>query len=365
MSGNDLLKEAERIMTVCNACRYCEGFCAVFPAMELRRTFTTQDLKYLSNLCHNCRGCYYACQYAPPHEFALNVPKTLADLRLDTYREFTWPKPLKILFKQNGLTVLLTAILSVAAVLTLTLFGCGATVFFGFHTGAESFYQVIPYLAILVPFSLLALLLLGGLGMGLRNFWTAIGGKPEELLDFRAHFQAIRDVLKLRYLDGGGHGCNYPDDRFSMIRRYFHHAVFYGFLLCLASTTVAFVYDHVLGLQAPYPFWSLPVLLGTIGGIALMVGTAGMLYLKTRMDREPASPLALGMDVAFTGLLFLTSLSGILLLFLRSTPFMGTLLATHLGLVLAFFITLPYGKFLHAVYRYAALVRNAMEQLRN
>ena len=56
---------ARRAMEVCNACRYCEGFCAVFPAMELRREFTHGDLTYLANLCHSCRGCYYACQYAP------------------------------------------------------------------------------------------------------------------------------------------------------------------------------------------------------------------------------------------------------------------------------------------------------------
>jgi citrate/tricarballylate utilization protein len=43
---------------------------------------------------------------------------------------------------------------------------------------------------------------------------------------------------------------------------------------------------------------------------------------------------------------------------------MGTLLAIHLGLVLALFITMPYGKFVHAVYRYAALVKNAKEQAR-
>ena len=29
-------KEVSRIMTICNACRYCEGFCAVFPAMTRR-----------------------------------------------------------------------------------------------------------------------------------------------------------------------------------------------------------------------------------------------------------------------------------------------------------------------------------------
>ena len=41
---------------------------------------------------------------------------------------------------------------------------------------------------------------------------------------------------------------------------------------------------------------------------------------------------------------------------------MGTLLAIHLGIVAALFITMPYGKFAHAVYRYLALVRNASEQ---
>ena len=42
--SSTVLKEADRVMTICNACRYCEGFCAVFPAMELRRTFTGADL---------------------------------------------------------------------------------------------------------------------------------------------------------------------------------------------------------------------------------------------------------------------------------------------------------------------------------
>ena len=149
-----------------------------------------------------------------------------------------------------------------------------------------------------------------------------------------------------------------------MIRRYFHHAVFYGFILCLASTTVAFFYDHLLHRPAPYPFWSWPVVLGTLGGLALLAGTGGLLYLKRQMDREPATPETLGMDVAFTVLLLLTSLSGLLLLCLRATSLMGSLLAVHIGFVLALFITMPYGKFVHGVYRYAALLKNAVEQAR-
>jgi citrate/tricarballylate utilization protein len=52
----------------------------------------------------------------------------------------------------------------------------------------------------------------------------------------------------------------------------------------------------------------------------------------------------------------------VLLAFVFQGP--GVVFATHLGVVAGLFITMPYGKFVHAVYRYAALVRNAVEQSR-
>jgi citrate/tricarballylate utilization protein len=249
-------------------------------------------------------------------------------------------------------------------VLLLTLLFQGHDALLGTHRGEGAFYRVIPYTGMVVPFTALAVLVLVILGKGFVNLWRSTGGTPEVLMSWSAHRQAIGDVLKLKYLDGGGYGCNYPDERFSMIRRYFHHAVFYGFILCLASTTVAFFYHHLLQRPAPYPFWSWPVVLGTFGGLALLVGTGGLLYLKQQMDREPATPETLGMDVTFTVLLLLTSLSGLLLLCLRATSLMGFILAVHIGFVLALFITMPYGKFVHGVYRYAALLKNAVEQVR-
>ena len=83
--------EVERVMQVCNACRYCEGFCAVFPAMTQRLAFGKADINYLANLCHNCGACLHACQYAPPHEFAINVPKAMAEVRLETYQHYARP----------------------------------------------------------------------------------------------------------------------------------------------------------------------------------------------------------------------------------------------------------------------------------
>ena len=69
-----------------------------------------------------------------------------------------------------------------------------------------------------------------------------------------------------------------------------------------------------------------------------------------------------GMDVAFIAMLFMTSLTGIALLLWRDTAAMGPLLALHLGVVFSLFITMPYGKFVHGIYRFVALVRYARER---
>ena len=87
-----LLAEADRLMTVCNSCRYCEGLCAVFPAMEMRRAFPDGDLNYLANLCHSCGACYVDCQFSPPHEFDVNVPRVLAQVRAESYAAYAWPR---------------------------------------------------------------------------------------------------------------------------------------------------------------------------------------------------------------------------------------------------------------------------------
>ncbi|HYL79392.1 MAG TPA: hypothetical protein VEU07_01185, partial [Candidatus Acidoferrum sp.] len=110
--------------------------------------------------------------------------------------------------------------------------------------------------------------------------------------------------------------------------------------------------------------WSVPVLLGTLGGVGLVIGPVGLLWLKGKRDPELSDQNQTGMDIGFLVLLLLTSLTGLLLLLLRETPAMGVLLAVHLGFVLGLFLSMPYGKFVHAVYRAAALLRYAIEESR-
>ena len=365
------LAEARRSMEVCNACRYCEGFCAVFPAMELRRAFTDGDLTYLANLCHGCRGCFYACQYAPPHEFGINLPPVFAELRRETYVAYAWPSPLAALYRRNGTVVSIGTAVGIAVVLFLTAAWQGVSSSTGLvarQVGPGAFYRVIPEKAMVGVALATTLWAVLALVLGARHFWRDTGGIPvgSRGLGVRAFGAAVaraaRDALTLRNLGGGGHGCNDRDEAFSQARRRWHHALFYGFLLCLASTITAAIYQHVRNLVAPYPLLSLPVLLGTAGGVGMVAGCTGLLWLKIVGDPVPTARRLWGAEYALLVQLWLAAATGLLLLALRETSAMGVLLAIHLGVIFAFFALLPYSTFVHGLYRSAALLRNAYEQ---
>ncbi|HYH39795.1 MAG TPA: tricarballylate utilization 4Fe-4S protein TcuB [Azospirillum sp.] len=362
MHATETLREADRLMTVCNSCRYCEGLCAVFPAMEMRRTFSSGDLSYLANLCHSCSACYYDCQFSPPHEFDVNVPRTLAALRAESYREYAWPRAFAGAFDRNALTISLVTALSVAAFVLGFVALRDPSVLFATHTGPGAFYRLMPHNAMALLFGAAFLYAIVAMAMGLRGFWRAIGEPAETLRESRSLWQAARDAGRLRYLDGGGVGCMNEDERPTDNRRLYHHLTFYGFLLCFAATSVATLYHYLTGREAPYAWYDLPVVLGTLGGLGLLVGPVGLLIAKRRRDRVVQDEARFGMDAAFIAMLFLTSLTGLLLLLLRATPAMGVLLAVHLGVVFSLFVTLPYSKFVHGLYRFAALVRYSKER---
>jgi citrate/tricarballylate utilization protein len=350
-------------MQICNACRYCEGFCAVFPAMTRRLEFVKADIHYLANLCHNCGACLHACQYAPPHEFAVNVPKAMAKVRLQTYTDFAWPPALGKLYQRNGATVASALAGGLGLFLVLTLMMMGSV----FHEPlAGNFYAVFPHNTLAVMFGVVFGFAMLALGIGVTRFWRQV--TPASFMSFASGesvAEATKNVLALTYLDGGhGKGCNNAEDSFTLARRWFHHFTFYGFMGCFAATSVATLYHYALGLQAPYPYLSAPVILGTLGGISLTIGTAGLLVLNLRRHPLHGDANQKPMDRGFIGLLLGSAITGLALLAWRDTSAMALLLAVHLGVVMALFLTLPYGKFAHGIYRSAALLKFAIEKRR-
>ena len=118
---------------------------------------------------------------------------------------------------------------------------------------------------------------------------------------------------------------------------------------------MAAIYHSVFGWVAPHAYTSVPVVLGSLGGVALLAGCAGLWTVRAGRDRALGDPAQDGLDRSFLVLLFVTSATGLALLVMRESFLMGRLLAVHLGAVMALFVTLPYGKFVHGFYRLAAL----------
>jgi citrate/tricarballylate utilization protein len=362
-------------MVVCNACRYCEGYCAVFPAMEKRVAFAAADMHYLANLCHNCGECLYACQYAPPHEFNINVPRVLAQIRLTSYETYAWPGFLARAFRTHSVGTSL----GVSAAMIAVMFGATAITGNVAAPGTSAnFYAVLPYQVMAGLFGSVFTFVLAALAIGVARFRRDISAGPrlETSVSRRGTrptyggtrptygivAAAVRDALTLKNLHGSGADCTYHgEESRTPWRRWFHHCTFYGFFLCFASTSVAAVY-HWLGFSAPYGYASAPVMLGSLGGFGLLIGPAGLYGLSFARDTELTDPVQQPIDRGFILLLFLTSLTGLVLLVLRATPAMPALLIIHLGVVLALFVTMPYGKFVHGFYRTAALVQHHSER---
>lgn len=362
MPETELFAEANRQLVICNACRYCEGYCPVFPALESRRVVSSGDIVYLAHLCHDCRACLDACMYSPPHEFAVNLPKVLTEVRINTYQRWSWPAFLARAFTEQRIGALLISA-SLGIVVALSCLLVSPHKLFSAHTGTGSFYTVIPYLVMTVTAIALCAYSAIVWFAGGTKFWRETTECLRQNGSRRALMSAIVDVLTLRGMRGGGPGCYYPDAKPSKSRRIFHTFVFYGFTADIISTTLAWIYQDFLGWLPPYRIRSAPVVFGTIGGVALVIGVAGLLGLKLRSRRESTTDDSIGLDYLFLFSLGLAAFSGLLLLIFRSTSGMGMLLAIHLGFVAAFFISAPYSKFVHAMYRSLALLRHRVEEM--
>jgi len=347
-------RETARILRICAACMYCDGLCPVFPALAGSRDDT--DEAYLANLCHNCRACWHACQYAPPHPLAVNAPAVLADMRRQSYADHVWPGFLRPCFQTpalGGALMVAATVLSFAVLSSVSSIGQA-------RPGPGAFYAVAPWG------------FMAGLGGG-ALLWAAISILVSTVRFWRtisvdltpgplgpAFFRAAKEILTLKHLDGGGPGCHDVGPGFSRRRKIFHHFMAGGVLLAFAATLAAAFCEHFLGLEPPFPLVSLPVLLGLAGGLGIVAGAAGLLALEARMHHEISEPGETQLNIIFLIALEFLALSGLALLALRDTAAMGPLLLAHISLVSGFFVALPATKAIHAPFRAAALLRAAL-----
>lgn len=352
-----LVAEASRQLDICNACRYCEGLCAVFPALERRRVLDRGDISQIANLCHDCRACYDACMYTPPHEFALNIPVALSAVRTADYDDYVWPATVPRLLR-GWLGVVTGLIGAAAVVLLVSLVNIGWA---GLVDPHASPYELTPYPALLTMLLVPTVFSAVVMGAAAYKYWKTTGGIR---VGFAAVRRAIWEAASLRYLRGAGVECPYPDDeKPSAARRRLHGLVAYGFGLCFVSTTAAGIEQDLLGIRPPYPWLSVPVLSGFVGGVMLVVGCVGLLVLKARSSDVTSFSSMTVKDYGFLIALAYLSFSGLASLFARDSHAYGIVYLMHVSGVMLCFAAAPYTKFMHIVFRFAALIRDNAERV--
>ncbi len=363
MPLNELFAEGRRQLNICNACRYCEGYCAVYPALERRAELSDAELAHLANLCHDCRDCLYACMYATPHEFAVDPPALFDALRRAPggvgrgrlprlHASHVLALVLGLASGVAGITFLLVATTAPGGLGSLTASG-GA---------ARSPYSVIPYPA-LVGWSggvaLVAIVLMAVSGL---RYWRSIHGSWRDLGRMPSWSRALGYAATLRYQRGGGDECSYPGPEPSAARRRAHALVSYGFATCLASTISAGTLQDGLGRMPPYSWMSVPVILGLLGGSMILAGAPALMVLKHRNRVRSGYPSAHPADMGFLVALCVLAASGLLTLLLRTTAAFGAMFLLHLIAVVTCFAVAPFTSFPHFIYRYLSIVQDNLER---
>ena len=217
------------------------------------------------------------------------------------------------LFRHNPLAVALITGASLVIIFVLVLGFIGRDVLFATHLGEGAFYRVVPFAAMTIPPLVIAFYGLVVFVIGAVRFWRETGGALSDVIDLKAFWRATQDAFGLSYMKGGGAGCNYPDAELLPIEALVSSLGLLRFFARLRSHQRGCLLRSLPRLAGAVSAFSWPVVLGTVGGVGLLIGTSGLLFLKWKSDRDPAEDAMLSMDVAFLVLLFLTSLTGMIL----------------------------------------------------
>ena len=248
--------------------------------MTRRLEFARPDIHYLANLCHGCGACLHACQYAPPHEFAVNVPQAMARVRGAHLRRLRLAAAARRALRRNGLTLAVALAAGLALFLVLALAGNAAL---AARAARRRLLCGVPARPAGGDLRRVVRLRLLALGIGVRRFWSDVVARQRDGAGACRSDRQRRSTCAIsaaatakaattrttRSACAGAASTTSPSTA-----------------SCSASPRPASrpLYHYALGQRAPYPLPSLPVVLGTLGGIGLLVGPAGLLWLHLRRD---------------------------------------------------------------------------------
>ncbi len=338
----------------CFQCATCGSVCELAPADQ---PFPRRQMLYaqwgLADrlaadpavwLCHQCGDCSSRCPRDARPGTVIGAVRSMVIERLAAPRaagrlvagaRTTWPLLL-------GVPVLFWALMVLLAGPALPV-----------HVAA--YEEVVPHAFIYgVFFPVAALVLLAAVISG-RRFWTllASGGPPRQGSFFAALVGVVGEIAT--------HGRFGSCDE-AVTRRWGHFTLFWGFVGAAVTSGLLIVWMYGFGVPLPLPQAHPVKLLGNLSAVLLVVG--GVLLTVSRLRDGERIGVSTAFDRFFLSLVVLVLGTGVLVEVVRLAAVPAALAAAiyilHLGVVLALFLSFPYSKFAHMLYRTLAMVHQRM-----
>jgi quinone-modifying oxidoreductase subunit QmoC len=144
-------------------------------------------------------------------------------------------------------------------------------------------------------------------------------------------------------------------------RRWAHLALFWGFVGAAVTSALLIWAIYIAGMEMPLPLGNPIKLLGNLSAVLLVVG--GVLLFVSRFATHRSLIKTSAFDFFFLGVVALVIATGVIVeaaRFVMPANAAAFIYTVHLGVVLTLFLTFPYSKFAHMLYRTLALVHQRM-----
>jgi len=365
--GGDSLKK-------CFQCATCSVACPIspdtkpFPRKEMIAASWGLKDKLVGNgdiwLCHNCGDCSTLCPRGAKPGDVLSAIRTYA---IGHYAGF--PALGKIINDPKKLPILaaIPAVYFLVLGLILKVFGIhwlnfspervfeeGDTVG---HIAHHAFFHTWLVDLVFVPASIFAVAIFA---MGLKRMLADMhanalleGKTDKQKIDPKGFIEALIRVVPTILKHSKFSECGENSERGTP-----HMMVFFGFVGLAIVTGIFFVVLYGFGIHGPYKQFNPVKILANISGIALFIG--GLLMIKNRMAKSE-DQVSTYRDWFLIGLVFGLGATGMLteLSRLADAAFLTYVIYyIHLMFVFVLFISLPFSKLAHLVYRTTAMAYN-------
>jgi quinone-modifying oxidoreductase subunit QmoC len=145
-------------------------------------------------------------------------------------------------------------------------------------------------------------------------------------------------------------------------RKLGHFLIMWGYIGAFITTSLVVIWLFILGAELPFPLMHPLKIIGNIAALFILLG--GFLIVFFRAQNSEASGTPYAFDNFFLFLVLAVGVTGITTeLFRAIIPMPAVACGSyliHLGFILTLFISLPYCKLAHFVYRTLAIVHENM-----